>query len=165
MTIRFLFDENIAPVIVENLSTALKPIHSDLEMLDMRSFLKTIGDEIQGVWDEVWFPKAVDQGWTVIAADRGSKGGIKKGRKLPELCASAGVIHFLLSPRVHQRKVECKYLTILSVWSDVVFSMKSDSEIRFVIEPASSKPEHKCKGKLTKRKIYKPETPPDGKLF
>ncbi len=82
--------------------------------------LKHIRDfQLNGIPDEQWIPEvAAKEGWVVITADRGKKGGATE--KLPRICAQHGVTHVILSSAVHHQKTMSKIISIMSVWADLI---------------------------------------------
>ncbi len=169
--IRLLFDENFGKPLVgeiERLLSFAEP-EEQAEVKHVLDFQSQIGLESQGIWDDVWIPQIVKEGWIVIAADRGKK-GLKKGQKLPRLCVQYGVTHFLIGPAVHRRKRFCKLLTVLSVWHELLaLARESPRGSRFMIEPSGSSREHCARGRITKRDItpqpIRPSPPVPGHLF
>jgi hypothetical protein len=88
----------------------------------------------------------------VIAGDRGQK-GIKKGQKLPRLCASHGITLVTLSPIVHHRPRFQKLLTVLSVWHELLEIGKMAAPLRFSIEPTTMQVEAKGRGKVVPKSM------------
>jgi hypothetical protein len=166
--IKLLFDENIPAPIVSEIERLLEGAQDEekAEVKHLLAFQREIGLEPMGVWDDVWVPRIVDGGWTVIAADRGMKGGLKKGPRLPFLCVRFGIVHFLLSRRVHARKSFRKLLTILSVWHELLeLAASSKPGTRYVIEPAGPESHAVARGKIVKRETPDILPPAPGMLF
>jgi hypothetical protein len=88
-----------------------------------------------GIWDEVWIPKAGKEGWIIISADRGKKGGTKKGDKLPRVCRANNVTHVLMSPAVKQQKQFDQVLVLLSVWYRLLETIAAPPGTCFSLEP------------------------------
>ncbi len=165
--IRFLFDENIGKSLVAEIGHLLECAEAEDQAIvkHVLNFQDEIGMEHQGVWDEVWIPQAAKNGWAVIAADRGKK-GLKKGKKLPDLCAECGITHFLFSQAVHHRKRFRKLLTVLSVWHELIILVKdSPRGSRFIIYPSSQSPKHCARATIVKRDTRRAPPPPAGLLF
>ncbi len=164
--IRFLFDENIGSSLVLEIERLLESADAEerATVKHVLAFQGEIGLENQGVWDEVWVPRAAKDGWVVIAGDRGKR-GFKKGKKLPDLCAEYGITHFLLSPAVHHRKRFRKLLTVLSVWHELIILVNNSPRgSRCIIEPSGPSAEHCARGKITRRQNGR-TPPPPGQLF
>jgi len=119
-------------------------------------------DDGEGIWDEVWIPEAAKEGWIIISADRGKKGGCKKGEKLPRVCRDVQVTHVLMSGGIMKRKQFDKVLSILSVWYELLGTAEAPGGTRFMLEPASP-------GRATLRHreptIDPEDPPPPGCLF
>lgn len=164
-TAKILIDENIAPRIAQELSRILllaKPEETAL-IKHIHTLYEELGRERDGNWDETWFPHVKDDGWTILAGDRGKKSG--KGKKLPDLCAQYGVTHVLLGPVVHDRPLFPKLLTILSVWHEVIDAANGPRGLRFQIEPNGMKPSHCGRGVLLSKNIPLSAPAPAGMLF
>ncbi|NQT37489.1 MAG: hypothetical protein HQ581_08375 [Planctomycetes bacterium] len=120
-------------------------------------------DHGEGIWDEVWIPEAAKEGWIVISADRGKKGGRKKGEKLPRVCRDFQVTHVLMSGGMMKRKQFDKILSILSVWYPLLDTAKEPGGTQFMMEPAA------LLGRAILRRkeptIDPGEPPPPGYLF
>ncbi|MBI1902062.1 MAG: hypothetical protein HYS13_13245 [Planctomycetia bacterium] len=163
-TTKILFDENIPRLLVSELARLMTFALED-ERADVRHLLDFTNQ--QGVWDEVWIPRAAQEEWMVIAADRGKK-GTKKGDKLPRLCAAYGMTLVLLSRRVHVRPRFQKLLTILSVWHELIEIGKMRGPLRFNLEPLSMAIESRGRGRLVRRDTPPSAVPsptPPGHLF
>jgi hypothetical protein len=164
-TAKFLVDENIPPCIVQDLTHLLR--HAKVEEAAQIKHVHTLYGELglstQGTWDEVWIPSLGNDGWTIIAGDRGKSSG--KGKKLPSLCVQHNITHVLLGPAVHQRAKFPKLLTILSVWHELIAIANGPRGLRYFIEPLSSLPAHCGRGKLVHKAIPLSGPPPEGMLF
>ena len=161
--IRFLFDENFGKPLVLTIERLLLDFgHAE----DQATVRHVLDFQQQGIWDEEWIPRLATEKWTVVAADLGRRGGLKKGRKLPGLCIEYGLTHFLLSSAVHTRKSFRKLLTILSVWHELI-SLARDAPpgSRFLIEPSGPSREAWARGKVTEREIRCELPPQPGFLF
>lgn len=109
-----------------------------------------------GTRDEDWIPQLKDEGWTIISADGAKRPNRRRGKKLPHLCAEFGLTLIVLSPSVHQRKVDDKIRTIASVWDEIV-SIAADSALkgkRYNLEPLN--PDNLGIGRLVERKVHLP---------
>lgn len=83
--------------------------------------LKHIYDyQMNGMYDEIWVPQIAKEGWIVVTADRGKKGGLKKGEKLPRLCLMYSVTHVIMSSTIHHQKVFNKVRSFVAVWDEIV---------------------------------------------
>jgi hypothetical protein len=109
----------------------------------------------QGTWDEVWIPELAKE-WLVITHDRGRRRR-GKGLQLSKVCLEHGISHVILGAAVAQRKSFHKLLTLMSVWYEVLAVAREAPGARYIIEPASNRPEDYARGKIICR------TPPSGK--
>jgi hypothetical protein len=92
--IRLFFDECVGRTIIDDIQPYLNH-HTSLEFE-----LAHIFDRYNsGDWDEKWLPE-LEKDWLVITADRGKRGGVKKGQKLPSVCKSLGITYIMLGPSV-----------------------------------------------------------------
>jgi hypothetical protein len=164
-TAKFLIDENIPPCIVQDLVHLLRHAKDEetAHIKHVHSLYSEWGFNTQGVWDEVWIPKIAEEGWTIVAGDRGKASG--KGKKLPDLCVQHTITHVLLSPGVHQRSKFPKLLTILSVWHELVAIGAGPRGLRYFIEPLSGLQSQCGRGKLVQKTIPLSAPPPNGMLF
>jgi hypothetical protein len=107
-------------------------------------------------------PEAGAEGWVVVSADRGKKGGKKKGEKLPRLCAVHHVTHILLSGGMMQQKQFDKMLAVLSVWYDLLRAAKGERGACYMLEPQTQ-----GRGILRLKHVAEGQTPPPlpGRLF
>ncbi len=115
-----------------------------------------------GIWDEQWVPEAGAEGWVIISADRGKKGGTKKGQKLPRVCEAHCVTHVLLSGGMMRQKQFDKLLAILSVWYDLLRAAKGQRGVCYMLEPKG-----RGVGTLRTKRIPDAQSPPPppGLLF
>ena len=163
---RLLFDVNACgPPTVTELSRLLamqraQPDEAP-ELIHVFDFQNGLGLGEEGVWDEHWLPEAASQGWTIFTGDRG-KGGIAKGRKLTRLCEEHGATAVLLSDAVQHRRSFAKFLTILSVWHELVDIASAAPGSRYLLEPSGPAANHRGRGKLSiRRSAAPPQTPLD----
>jgi hypothetical protein len=167
---RLLFDINVCgKPSVDDIARLLADNNAQpneiAEVIHVIDFQKRLGLGEEGVWDEKWVPQAAQDGWTIVASDRG-KGGLSKGRKLPQLCLEHGATHVLLGAAVHKRKRFAKLITILSVWHELVEIASASPGARYMLEPSGQESSHRGRGKLAvrvpKAKPLKPFRPPEG---
>ena len=155
---RHLFDECLGKPHIEILKS-LVGLESE-ESRPIVEHLLTFQEE--GVWDEVWVPRMAHENWILISGDK-SRFKKGKGEPLPRLCVRFGITHVLLSPTIGQRLVFEKMMTILSLWYRILELNDEPRGSRFMIEPVSSLPADRGKGKLVRRDIpqeFAPPTPP-----
>ncbi|MHB1421905.1 MAG: PIN-like domain-containing protein [Gemmataceae bacterium] len=111
--LRLLFDECVGKPILDAVATYLAASEQKPDLSHVLDFQQ------QGIFDETWIPRIAAEGWIVITADRGKRGGRSKGEKLPFVCQQFGVTHILLSARVHEKTTFEKVRLLLQVWSEV----------------------------------------------
>jgi hypothetical protein len=134
-TARFLFDECLGKPIVEPLARLISMGKG--EKPGVAHILDFTG---MGTRDEDWIPRIARDGWTVITQDGGRTPNKLRGKKLPRLCAEYAVTHVILSPAICQRYAFEKFLTVLSVWYQLI-DMADDPANRgnrYALEPAYS---------------------------
>lgn len=110
--IRLFFDECIGRTIIEDIQPFLG--HSPFEF----ELAHIFDHYTKGEWDENWLP-GLEKDWIVITADRGKRGGLKKGRKLPAVCRALGITHIMLGPSVSQKSSFDKMNAIIGVWAQL----------------------------------------------
>lgn len=107
---KILFDECIPrPVIPPLIEFLNRTSAGDAEV----KHLLDLFDE--GQKDQDWVPAIAADGWIVISGDRasGRRGG---GGHLKEVCRAYGVTHVLLSPSLHNSKIQVKSDAIYHFW-------------------------------------------------
>lgn len=160
---RLLFDANIGKPLVGDIARMLSQYNTyDFEVADVLhvfDFQASLGLAEEGVWDEVWVPRAGEAGWTIIAGDRGKRGGISKGKKLPLLCVEHGITHVLIASSIHDRKQFSKLLSFLSVWHELVEIARAEPGNRYKLESAGDQTTNRGRARLTHRPIA-PRLPP-----
>ncbi|WP_425615712.1 hypothetical protein NA78x_005642 [Anatilimnocola sp. NA78] len=153
-----MFDANIGKPMIDELARILESQsaqeHELAEVVHVFDFQASLGMGEEGVWDEHWIKQAGEQGYTVIASDRG-KGGVSKGKKLPRLCEEYGITHVLLGESIHRRRKFSKLLSILSVWHELVDIAREEPGKRYFMEAAGSQESQRGKAKVTHRPITK----------
>ena len=154
---KFIFDECIGKPIVDEIAR----LQNMAEAEDQATVKHILDMQPHGIWDEIWAPKIVPEGWIIISGDRGKKGR-KKGEKLPIICLQYSISHVLLGPSAHNQRNFSKLLTILSVWFDLVKVVPGAPKgSRFAIESAT-----RGHGRLVPKPTPKTGTPPPpGMLF
>ena len=177
--LKLLFDENFGEPLVHALADFMAKYHEPVEICHLFVHVP------DGTPDEIWIPRIKGVGWTVVSTDRGRRCG---GRKLPDICFENQVKHILLSGMLHNAKHFEKIRAIVSAWSEIVLSIRSQSGLRyclrydidhrFILEEWKTKTIGSSSGiarlkfsgkkrvRLAKRRTWKKEIiPPDQRLF
>mgnify|MGYP001272872431 CR=1 FL=1 len=107
-----MFDENLGRPIVGALAGLLGFDKPRPQVAHLIEYLESTGEK-----DEVWIPRLAAEGWTVVTADKGSRGG---GSKLPRICREHRITHVLLVGRlVHSPQFE-KARSVLVIWPELL---------------------------------------------
>jgi hypothetical protein len=110
--LKFLFDENLLGV------PGVKDLASIYDKSPERPILRHYLEVFSsGEDDDVWIPVAGKEGYIIISSDRARRSG---GAKLPFVCHLNGVVHILVSGKVHSMNNVQKVEAIISVWSEIM---------------------------------------------
>jgi len=110
---KLLFDECVAKPLMAPLVALMTYAKPPAEIAHTIDFFKS------GTQDESWIPEVADDDWIIITGDRGSRGGRKRGEKLPLVCKQYGVTHVMLGGKLQQQSSFHKFRAVVWAWDDL----------------------------------------------
>lgn len=123
MTIKLLFDENIAIKVVKALTAAATILAPDVEIAYRPEFTGRYS-----VPDNQWGDRVAEEGWILITADRGRT---NRGIRLPRMCLDKGIRHVLAGTSTHRLREIPKLASLLAVWDDLLAVSTAPAGSRF----------------------------------